>query len=817
MRSHLACVVTVASLIASPALAQTQPPVAPLQVSGSVTSGTQQVSNDSNSSKLSEFRDLSDRFYVPKLTFLVKDQNSGWAIDLSAANVGRRDQTILADAGRPGRWALQAQWVETPHVLSNRAQTPYIDRGAGLFTVPTTVPITFKKLATGGADAPAVVASDALIAAYQTVALHPTALGTQTQVGRFSASWLASETFSIGLAYDQRDKTGSKPTFGPIGDRPPRTLNIQIAEPVDYRTSDVTFSAEHQGSKYQLRAEYLYSDFSNAIDTLRWQNVYTTTAPGAEFDVWDRLVGTYGARPLAPDNRLHNAVLNAGVDVGWNGRLAASASFGRTEQDATLLPYAVQVSALVNKTLPRNSAQAKIRTANYSVDYAATPAARMTIRAFVRATNLTNETPSSQWQYVTSDTANLNGTVSYVNMRVSLPYAADRLHSGAEVTWRPPMKRTSLLIGYERDEISRDFREADTSENRLRLTFRTKPATRLSLQARYLFGVRDGGEYGYNVTREGYWYALGEANDQNNPARTFDNHPDMRRYDVSDRRRQQADFTVTLAARHTLTASAFVRYRSDDFDSDVTSVQPLLGTGLADEQARTPGDQLGRLRDKRLRYGVDLFWQPVPRAMVSAYAGLDRGTGTERSIEFNENNKQNPSAVATATLGPWTRAGNQWTADFTERTVSGGFGLRFDLVPDRVLFLADYGWSLARVDTVYSGFGLTNFDGTSLAPNTEFAFSTPPDVREDLKTLNLGFEIPVKSVTFLVGYRYETYTLDDWQQGANLPWVESVGSEYLLRDTSRSNQWGNRLFNLGTYLAPSYRAHVGWLGLRVGF
>ena len=61
------------------------------------------------------------------------------------------------------------------------------------------------------------------------------------------------------------------------------------------------------------------------------------------------------------------------------------------------------------------------------------------------------------------------------------------------------------------------------------------------------------------------------------------------------------------------------------------------------------------------------------------------------------------------------------------------------------------------------------------------------------------------------------YHLADWQQGAEGPWAERVGADTLLRDTSRSFQWGNRLFNFGTYLAPSYKAHVAWVGARVGF
>jgi hypothetical protein len=47
--------------------------------------------------------------------------------------------------------------------------------------------------------------------------------------------------------------------------------------------------------------------------------------------------------------------------------------------------------------------------------------------------------------------------------------------------------------------------------------------------------------------------------------------------------------------------------------------------------------------------------------------------------------------------------------------------------------------------------------------------------------------------------------------------VEAVGADTLLRDTSRSFQWGNRLFNLGTYLAPGYNAHTGFVGMKYRF
>jgi MtrB/PioB family decaheme-associated outer membrane protein len=811
-------IATLAALAAPPLSAQTPPetPAERLEVTGSITPGIQQLDNSTNSSKLNEYRDLRNNFFLPKVTFSVNDPASGGFFDLSGTDVSRDDQTLLAEGGRPGAWSFRADWVEVPHNYSNKAVTPYIRREPGLFEVPATVPITFKKLATAAPDAPGVLASDALIAAYQSTFLAPTLLGTQTNDGHFAFEWSGAEAIRLGVAYDRLEKSGLRSNFGPIGDRPPRTLNIQLSEPVDYRTNDLTFLAEHLGSSYQVGVEYRFSDFANPIDTLQWQNVYTTASPGADYDVWDRLVATYGARPLPPDNRYHQATVNAGGDMPLEGRLTGSVSYGRLSQNETLLPYAFQVDALANPTLPRSTAEARINTVNASADYVIAPAERVNFRAFFRHYDLANETPSSRWQYVTSDTTNLNGTVSYVNKRVSLPYAWNRQNAGAEVTWRPA-GRSSLTFGYEREAIGREFREADTTENILRATLRVRPARWVSLQGRYLYGLRDGGEYNGEVTREGYWYAPGEATDNNNPQFTFDNHPDMRRFDVSDRKRQQFDVRLSLTRSDAVAVSVFVRYRKDDYDSDVMPSQPLLGTSLPDRTATSPGDQLGLLDDSRLRYGADLFLQPSDRLTLHAFLNYDKGTSFQRSLEFNENNKQNPSGIATAELGPWTRAGSQWTADFDDRAWNGGLTGTLELVPERLTLAADYTLSFADVDITYAGYGLTNWDGTPFPPNHQFAFSSPPAIQEDLQVVNLRLEIPVRTVVLIVGYSYEAYTLEDWQQASTLPWVEPVGSDTFLRDTSRSHQWGNRLFNLGTYLAPSYDAHIGFVGFRYRF
>ena len=789
---------------------------APPAVSGSITSGVQPLENASNSSKFTEYRDLRSNVFLPSLTFGIADAATGRYFDVRGINLSRDDQSLSASVGQLGRWQLFADWVETPHNFSNKAVTPYIQSRPGLFTVPATIPITFKKLATAAADTPGVLASDDLIAAFQSSFLAPTPLRMQTNAGRFGAQWSPRDALSLSLAYDRRDKYGSRASFGPIGDRPPRTLNIGLAEPVDYNTNDITVAAEHEGSGYQIRAEYQFSDFANQIDTLQWQNIYATAAPGATFDVWDRSVSTFGVRPLSPDNRAHHVTAIMGGNLPRDSRVTVTATYGRLEQNATLLPYSYNVDQLAVQTLPRATAEGAIDTVHLAADYTISPLRRLNVRAFARSYSLNNGTPSSRWQYVTSDTSNLNGTASFVNKRVSLPYAWDRRNVGIDATWRLPA-RTSLVVGVEREDVDREFREANTAENVARASLRTRGSRWMTVEVRGLLGVRDGGVYNNTVTHEGYWYTQADGVDNNNPALTFDNHPDMRRYDVSDRARRQVDARVNLTPRDKVALSAYARYRRDDFDSDVSPSQPLLGTTLAERTATSPGDQLGRLEETRTRFGADAYTELTERVSLNAFVNFDRGTAFDRSIEFNENNKANPSTIATAELGPWTRASNQWTADYDDRTWSAGGGLNCQVVLGYAALSADYMASIARTDITYGGFGVTNFDGTPFLPNHQFAFSSPPTVSEDLHIINLRVEVPVGAMTVIAGYTFEHYALDDWMQGSTAPWVEAVGADTLLRDTSRSFQWGNRLFNLGTYLAPNYDAHIGFVGFRYRF
>jgi hypothetical protein len=449
-------------------------PVAALsqQVSGEATAGAQLFDADPNSSKVNEYRDLDDGLYLYDLN--AEAESGGYFINLGGTNVGRDDQNVVLRGGRPGSWGLRLEWDEIPHRLSNKAQTPYLQRGGDLFIDAAPVPLeeAGKNLVpTAGQQQ----ANDLLTEAYLDANLRPVRLRNRRERGSVGLSFSPFENWGLHLSASNEDRRGNKITYGPIGDRPPRTLNIQMTEPISYRTQEVRLETGYTGTRYQASFAYLLSRFENDFDAMTWQNIYTDPAAGT-FETWDRPVATFGRRALPQDNLYQNASLNVGVGLPLDSRLAATAAWGRAEQDESLIPYATIAVAdpLVGgdglawndpAKLPRNRAGAEVETKLLKLDYTLSPLQRLNLRAFYRFYDLSNDTPTEQWRYVTSDVTGPTGGVTYINRRRNLAFDYDKQNYGLGGNYRLPVWATNVGLAFEREETDRAFREADTDEN----------------------------------------------------------------------------------------------------------------------------------------------------------------------------------------------------------------------------------------------------------------------------------------------------------------------------------------------------------------
>jgi MtrB/PioB family decaheme-associated outer membrane protein len=807
-----------------------------VQTSGSITMGVQQVEINNNADKFNEYRDIRDGFYLYDLTLEAIDTPSGHFIDFQGQNISRDDQELRFGLGSFGTWRLDLEQNKIPHNISNRALTPYIYQGNGQFTVPTPIlPGNIFGYPNNAADRNIVLATDEATADWLETHLRHTDLGTQRNRTSASLAVRPLDGLKFRLTYADDRKDGSKITYGPIGNRPPNILDIQFTEPIDYTTREVKFEAEYNRANYQTLFSYFFSNFANDNDTLQWQNIWGTPANDLSYIVGTGTGGThrlatFGQRALAPDNNYHNVSLSAGIDLPMASRLGATAAYGKMKQDKVLLPYSSSdfggtLGFNDTATLPRLNADAEIDTKLFNLDYTIKPIDRLNLRAFYRYYDLDNKTTESNWHYVTSDAmpaGHATGGTTYKNKRTNLAYAYNTQNYGLDATYRLAFLRTTLGLGYEREEIDRDYREADTEENILKASISMRPADWLAIRARYLYGDREADNYNNNVTALSYWYVPADVGtDNDNPKFTFANHPDTRKFDVSDRERNQFDISATVMPLQGLDLTASYVYRKDDFDMGDVSSQPLLGSGLADAERVTPGDQLGLLEMKVERYALDGAYAPTERLTLTAFFSRDELEQRQRGLEFNENNKQNPSAVDTAELGNWDRPTAQWIAKTDDRTNTFGIGTGYQIIPGKLNFVTDYTYAQGKVDIEYSGYGaVSSLTGLPVADTNQFGFRTPPTTKHNQYTINASLEYQlVRNLIFGLHYLFDRYKIDDWMQEADTPWFESVaGNEYLLRDTSQSHQWGNRLVNMGSYLGGgSYEAHVGYATMTYKF
>ncbi|MBI5286219.1 MAG: MtrB/PioB family outer membrane beta-barrel protein [Deltaproteobacteria bacterium] len=405
-----------------------------IETSGDIKVGAQQIGNNkTNSSKFNEYRDIKDGFYLYKFNLEGIDTQTGRYLEFRGKDLIRDDQNIILRLGSYGTWGLEIEWDETPHLLSNKAKTPYNYQGNGLYTVPATAGVD---MTTAGAS----TTKDTTVSNYLNSYLHSTDLGTQREKGRVALTYTPSPQLKFKLEYSDERKEGTQITGTPIGDRPPRTMNTQIPEPVDYHTRDLRFDAEYAGEWYQVQFSYLLSDFENDVTSLTWQSLFYNPTAGnyttVEDGTTDRTYSTYGRIALYPENRYQNVALSFGVNLPLDSRLTATASYGLMEQDEDLLPYSYSTLTTnwdSTSRLPRQKADAEIETTMFNVDYTINPIDRLNLRAFYRYYNLDNNTKTDEWYYVTSDaSSNTAGGTAVNNQRKNLAYGYKKQNFGLD-------------------------------------------------------------------------------------------------------------------------------------------------------------------------------------------------------------------------------------------------------------------------------------------------------------------------------------------------------------------------------------------------
>lgn len=811
-----------------------------IEVSGTVDIGVRHLDNDSGSSKFNEYRDLENDAYVNKLYLDVFDPASGRYFDLRERNVSRDDQELYMELGSTGGWSLDVSWNETPHLLSNKARTPYIMTGPGSWRVPTQIvnDIQISDVADAStwtsADAGAGgVGEDARIASVLADTVHDVDLGLQREEGRVGFNYNLGRLASARVEFRLENKDGSIVTGAPIGDRPPRSMTVQLPEPVDYRTEEIRLTLDRVTDTYQVQADYLYSEFTNHVDAMDWNSLFHEAgfffAAGDDFD---RIrigrtteYSTTGKIALSPDNTYHNLAVKGGFDLPMQSRLNLALAYGKIKQDSRLLPYATSDFGGTEDvtTLPRTSVDAEIKTTLFDAAYMISLVDRLNARVHYRYYDLDNDTPQSEFDYFTQDTDSQN----YRNERKNIPYGLKQNNYGVDLSYYLGSAGT-IGVGYEREEIERPHREVnETDEDIYKVTYRAQPHHRVSLRAGYTRGDRDGSAYNGEISDDSYHYDTSDASNQaepDNPLLGFGNHPSLRKYDVANRVRDVFDVNVGVMPTDDVTVNLAFSYRDDNYASPTSSTIARVWDSVDGEfktDVAVDPTQLGLLEEEAKLYAADAVYTPIEELYLSAFYSREEMESTQRGRFLNENHRiDQTSGTIEGGTKDWQDTTGQWVWDaaVTDTTDTVGISAGYVVIDDILDVAAGYSYSQGVVEIDYTaGSAIAEDDTTSGKDWGEW--TSPEDVKFRSSTVNAGIRYRLTGNLALgFNYTYERYEVRDWQQEAKGAHQNPLSEQYVADqdpETQGTSQdrVGSRLVRLAGLLAPSYEAHVGFLTL----
>ena len=661
--------------------------------------------------------------------------------------------------------------------------------------------------------------------------VHPVDLGTQRQTGTIGFGYQVSSRSNLKFEYKRDKKDGSVLTGAQIGDRPPRSLAVQLPEPVDYTTNQFTLSAEHKGDWWRADASLVHSAFTNNVKAMTWDSLYYTPDAGKDYKTLidprapaSRPYADEGRMALYPDNVMQNLNLGLGFfNLPMNSALNLQFARATMKQNDALLPFATSDFNRRKNTdgvatdwdsvdaLPEASANAEMETTTFNTRYSVSPADGLSLNLNYRYYDLNNKTPEVQFDYITGDSA---GT-GYTHKRVNLAHDFKQNEYGVDLTWRLGSLGT-VGLAYENEKIERPYREVkETKEDIYTASYRVNPARWLNFKAKYQQGKRKGDAYNSEVTDLSYWYDAGDVGTSTqNPLFSFGNLPGLRKMDVADRTMSQYDLALGIMPAGALSVNLSYGSRKNDYAADAISSDPkdyFQDDSLTGGAKVIDNRQLGLLEDTLNSYAVDMNLRASEALAVFAYYARTAYEGKQRGRLTDEDER-------TSAKKDWNdNTTDKWIWDSVNKDTNDTFGVGLDyaVVEGLMNFRADYSYSkgvYAIEYTAHKG-GAKNWSD----------WNSPPDVEQTRNALKLAVSYSLtEQMSLGLNYLFESFALKDWQQEASGAFADAV-NDYYVKDTdpdtlnTNQDRQGNRLVRLGDYLSPDYTVHVAAISLGVKF
>lgn len=593
---------------------------------GEIVFGSQYFADSDNrdSGKFEEFRDVPNGFVVERFDFLWKPGQRSY-LELGVSDVSQRDERLRVDFGRYDLWRGTIRWSENPRRWTDHAFQLYAQSGPGVFTLEDSLQAAVRA-APASADANAdlewdpgtkgFIIKNAIAQGAQAVDV-----GHQRKTGGVRFEYTPTRHWTLSIQADRDRRNGTSPqtlamyfTLAPA----------EVAAPLEFKTDTATIAAEYASRRWNAGVRIARTDFSTGHKSLRWDN---------QLFLVDEAVNVNVANPgkmqmsQAVDYDSNQISLYGGVNLPGKTRIDASISEGRTTQDDPFLPMTIN-SFLAPAPLPASSYDGEHRTRAIRVNVSSRPVKSFRWGAWFRSYDLDNKSPELTFtDYVQTDyqfplcgnvnACDANGD-TIANDRIarrSLPYSFRKDSTGALLGWSPALWFQGA-VSFERESIDRKFSAVEKSDEDIwKLALDFDVVEWLTVRTTYRHQDRQADRYDADYFEESF--PIGEPI-------VADANEGARRFYWTDRARDALNFTLDVTPTPKVSIYAEAAYGKNEYSDPATGLAIGRSFTVSEDRNFDSVPELynillaGRTRDRTTSYSLGFAATPTERVRLYA-------------------------------------------------------------------------------------------------------------------------------------------------------------------------------------------------------
>lgn len=705
---------------------------------GSVTLGPILTDLDGrDTSRAEKYRDLRDGvlFNIDLRT----RSDAGFWLDVFGENIGRDDMGFAVRGGMYDayKFKLYGEWM--PQHRAFGARTPFIGSGSGALrmTFPRPNPDAWETTDIG----------------YQ-----------RKDVGGYF-EWQRNSPWYFRVDANEVRNEGTKIGAAANGTSPGNGF-VDLAIPVDYRTTNVAFEGGYSTTKYQFALSYSLSEFKNGQETVTWSNPF-----------WANGIDT---TYLAPDNDYQRLALSGSIrQLPMNSTIAARATWDRLESTVNLATQALNgtgASAFGATNPSVGTFNGEIEHKTFSLALASAPMKGLDVRAWYNYAERDDSSTHVEYRPVTGLACGTTAAGAPGPCDTEF-YSYEKWNLGADVFWRF-MPGNRIGGGVEYQKIDQERPDYDEVENtKFFVEYRNTMLPGLSARIKYTFLDRDSN------------FLLSHHGANNNDVLYMERF--IGRYDGQPLERHEVKVSADWSPMSLLDVNVEGLWKDNKYKR---SGEPINFSAAS----LPPYDEfLGRTRDKRYEiYGSVSYGDPSKvRATLFADYEKVKYDSYHRNVGAGSCPVRNTAGVITADncFDPGTTqnaTAYNWAARNEDENWAFGVGVDWPVMP-KLLLKASY----LYVKT----------DGSAdIVSQNNFGTPLPIGAYDDTKTQSFNIKAIYthdKNWQFTGGYAYEKYDYSDDQYN---------GYQFTIPFPGVSTNTSQSYFN-GFNAFTNYKANIFYL------